>query len=34
MLRLTPFISLDLLDGRELSALVDEFIDQSSAAFR
>ncbi len=34
MLRLTPFISLDLLDEGELSTLVDTLIDQSTAAFR
>ncbi len=34
MLRHTPFIFLDLLDERELSALADELIDQSTAAFR
>lgn len=34
VLRLTPFISLDLLSEPELTMLVDELIEQSAAAFR
>jgi hypothetical protein len=34
VLRLTPFVALDLLDEAELSALLDDLIAQSAAAFR
>lgn len=34
VLRLTPFLALDLLDESELEELIDELIEQSAAAFR
>lgn len=34
VLRLTPFLAVDLLDDAELATLVDDLIDQSALAFR
>lgn len=34
VLRLTPFVALDVLDDGQLTVLFDELIDQSAAAFR